>query len=205
MTDVDNLLDNYSYEIPEELIAQKPTENRQDSKLFVIDRKTQKFYHKRFSDIAEYFNVGDCIVINTTKVVPTRLFGKKTSGGKVEILFLNPCEKNEKYKVLIKPFIGIGKKVYFKDGYECEIMSKTELGESVVHFNKHGILEFLQKYGVMPLPPYIKRGGVLAHELSDFDRQRYQTVYAKNLGAIAAPTAGLHFTEDILKLFKKKA
>jgi S-adenosylmethionine:tRNA ribosyltransferase-isomerase len=201
----DNLLDNYNYEVPEELIAQKPTENRQDSKLFVIDRKTQKFYHRKFSDIVEYFGAGDCIIINNTKVVPSKLFGKKNSGGKVEVLFLNPCQKDEKYKVLIRPFVRIGKKVYFEDGYECEIMSKTELGESVIKFNKPGILEFLYKYGIMPLPPYIKRKNMLVHNLSDFDRERYQTVYAKNSGAIAAPTAGLHFTENILKILKKKA
>jgi S-adenosylmethionine:tRNA ribosyltransferase-isomerase len=105
---------------------------------------------------------------------------------------------------LIKPFIDVGEKAYFENGYECEIMSKTESGETIVKFNKSGILEFLQEYGNMPLPPYIKRKGELTQELSDFDRQRYQTVYAKTVGAVAAPTAGLHFTENILKTFKEK-
>ncbi|MDR0800192.1 MAG: tRNA preQ1(34) S-adenosylmethionine ribosyltransferase-isomerase QueA [Endomicrobium sp.] len=204
MTYKDDLLSNYDYEIPEELIAQKPTENRQDSKLFVVNRRTQKFYHRKFSDIAEYFSAGDCLIINITKVVPSRLFGRKKSGGKVEILFLDPCQKDEDYKVLIKPFIGVGKKVYFENAYECEIILKTESGETIVRFNKSGILEFLQEHGIMPLPPYIKRKGGIARELSDFDRQRYQTVYAKTLGAIAAPTAGLHFTESILKTLKEK-
>ncbi|MDR3256176.1 MAG: tRNA preQ1(34) S-adenosylmethionine ribosyltransferase-isomerase QueA [Endomicrobium sp.] len=204
MIDNDNLLSNYNYEIPKELIAQKPVENRQDSRLFVIDRKIQEFYHKKFSNIIEYFSTGDCLIINNTKVVPSRLFGKRVSGGKVEIMFLDPCQKNEEYKVLIKPFIGIGGKVYFEDDYECEIISKTELGETIVKFNKPGIFKFLQKYGIMPLPPYINRKGILAQELSDFDRQRYQTVYAKTLGAIAAPTAGLHFTENILQTLKEK-
>ncbi|MCA6079779.1 MAG: tRNA preQ1(34) S-adenosylmethionine ribosyltransferase-isomerase QueA [Endomicrobium sp.] len=204
MTDADNFLSNYDYEIPKELIAQKPVENRQDSRLFVVNRRTQKFYHRKFSDIVEYFNAGDCLTINITKVIPSRLFGKKSGGGKVEILFLDPRQKDGEYKVLIKPFISSRKKVYFEDGYECEIMSKTETGETIVKFNKSGILEFLQKHGIMPLPPYINRKGKLAWELSDFDKQRYQTIYAKTLGAIAAPTAGLHFTEDILGTLKAK-
>lgn len=204
MTNHDNILSNYNYEITEDLVAQKPVENRQDSKLFVIDRASEKFYHRKFSDIIEYFNPGDCLIINTTKVVPSRLFGKKSGGGKVELLFLDPCQKSEEYKVLLKPFIALGKKVYFDDGYECEILSKTDLGETLVKFNKPGVLEFLQDHGIMPLPPYINRKGSLAQELSDFDKQRYQTIYAKNLGAIAAPTAGLHFTNNILTSLKEK-
>lgn len=204
MTSHDNILSNYNYEITEDLIAQKPVENRQDSKLFVIDRASEKFYHRKFSDIIEYFNPGDCLIINTTKVVPSRLFGKKSGGGKVELLFLDPCQQSEEYKVLLKPFIALGKKVYFDGGYECEILSKTDLGETLVKFNKPGVLEFLQDHGIMPLPPYINRKGSLAQELSDFDKQRYQTIYAKNLGAIAAPTAGLHFTNNILTSLKEK-
>jgi S-adenosylmethionine:tRNA ribosyltransferase-isomerase len=200
----DDLLSNYAYEVPEELIAQKPVENRQDSKLFVVDRRTRKFYHRKFSDIAEYFRAGDCLIINIAKVVPSKLFGKKKRGGKVEILFLDPCQKNKYHKVLIKPFVGVGEKAYFENGYECEIMSKMKSGETIVKFNKSEILGFLQEHGIMPLPPYIERKGKLAQELSDFDRQRYQTVYAKILGAVAAPTAGLHFTKNILKTFKEK-
>ncbi|MDR3306322.1 MAG: tRNA preQ1(34) S-adenosylmethionine ribosyltransferase-isomerase QueA [Endomicrobium sp.] len=204
MTGQDNMLSNYAYEIPEELIAQKPVENRQESRLFVIDKISRQFYHKKFYDITDYFNSGDCLIINTTKVVPSRLFGKKVSGGKVELLFLDPCQKDDNYKVLMKPFIKIGKKVYFDNDYECEALSKTERGETIVKFNKPDVLNFLQKHGIMPLPPYINRKGGLAQELSDFDRQRYQTVYAKALGAIAAPTAGLHFTEEIFSKLKEK-
>jgi S-adenosylmethionine:tRNA ribosyltransferase-isomerase len=204
MVEQDNILSNYDYEIPEELIAQKPVENREESRLFVIDRTIQKFYHKKFYDITDYFNCGDCLIINTTKVVPSRIFGKKISGGKVELLFLDPCQKDNNYKVLIKPFLSIGKKVYFDNGYECEILSKTTQGETIVKFNKPDVLDFLQKYGIMPLPPYINRKGELAQELSAFDRQRYQTVYAKTVGAIAAPTAGLHFTESVLQKLKEK-
>jgi S-adenosylmethionine:tRNA ribosyltransferase-isomerase len=204
MAEQDNILANYNYEIPEELIAQKPVENRQESRLFIIDRTSQKFYHKKFYDITDYFNRGDCLIINTTKVVPSRLFGKKMSGGKVELLFLDPCQKDNEYKVLVKPFLPIGKKVYFDNGYECEILSKNVQGKTIVKFNKADILDFLQKYGIMPLPPYIDRKGGLAQKLSIFDRERYQTVYANTLGAIAAPTAGLHFTENILQRLKEK-
>ncbi len=200
----DKILSNYDYDIPAELIAQKPVENRQSSKLFVVDRKSKSFSHKIFHDISEYFNEGDTLVINTTKVVPSRLFGKKSTGGKVELLFLDPCHADSQYKVLMKPFLDIGKKIYFQEGYECEVVSKTDLGEVIVRFNKTGIQDFLQKYALMPLPPYINRKGELADELSDLDRERYQTVYAQNPGAIAAPTAGLHFTDEVIAGLKNK-
>ncbi|MDR0724294.1 MAG: tRNA preQ1(34) S-adenosylmethionine ribosyltransferase-isomerase QueA [Endomicrobium sp.] len=197
-------LSNYNYTIPDRLIAQKPVLNRQNSKLFVVDRANSKFTHKRFADIVEYFDCGDCVILNETKVVPSKIFGKKGSGGKVELLFLDPCQEEKEYKVLIKPFIGIGKKVYFENGYECEIISKDENGKTLVKFNKPDILTFLQEYGIMPLPPYIDRKNGLAIELSNFDKKRYQTVYAKNIGAIAAPTAGLHFTDEVLNSLKNK-
>ncbi|MDR0978314.1 MAG: tRNA preQ1(34) S-adenosylmethionine ribosyltransferase-isomerase QueA [Endomicrobium sp.] len=204
MTEQDNILDNYDYKIPEELIAQKPVDSRQNSRLLVVDRNTGQFYHKNFYNIIDYFNCGDCLVINDTKVVPSRLLGKKISGGKVELLFLNPCQETEEYTVLMKPFIEIGKKIYFNDNYECIVVSKTVCGETKVKFNKPDILNFLQKYGIMPLPPYINRRGKLAQELSDFDKERYQTVYANSLGAVAAPTAGLHFTKGMLLKLKEK-
>jgi S-adenosylmethionine:tRNA ribosyltransferase-isomerase len=197
-------LSNYNYTVPNKLIAQTPTINRPDSKLFIVDRTSGNFYHKNFSDIVEYFNRQDCIILNETKVVPSRIFGKKVSGGKVEVLFLDPCQNEKEYNVLIKPFIGIGKKIYFEKGYECEILSKEENGKSLVKFNKSDILAFLQEYGLMPLPPYIDRKNGLAITMSDFDKERYQTVYAKNVGAIAAPTAGLHFTGEILNFLKNK-
>jgi S-adenosylmethionine:tRNA ribosyltransferase-isomerase len=106
MTYKDDLLSNYDYKIPEKLIAQKPVENRQDSRLFVVNRGKQKFYHGKFSDIIEYFIAGDCLIINTTKIVPSKLLGRKRSKGKVEVLFLDSCQKNEDYKVLLKPFIS---------------------------------------------------------------------------------------------------
>ncbi|MDR1195864.1 MAG: tRNA preQ1(34) S-adenosylmethionine ribosyltransferase-isomerase QueA [Endomicrobium sp.] len=204
MNPEDKILSEYNYEIPPELIAQKPAERRADSRLFVIHKNSGKFEHKKFSDITDYFDAGDCIVLNTTKVVPSRLFGKKASGGKVELLFLEPCQTGAEYRVLMKPFLETGKKVFFEDGFECVIKSKTKSGEILVEFNKTGVFEFLQKRGIMPLPPYINRKNGLARELSDFDKERYQTIYAGQPGAIAAPTAGLHFTGEILEKLKRK-
>ncbi|MDR2426302.1 MAG: tRNA preQ1(34) S-adenosylmethionine ribosyltransferase-isomerase QueA [Endomicrobium sp.] len=200
----DKFLDNYDYKIPPELIAQKPVQNRSDSRLFVIHKNSDKFEHKKFLDITCYLGRGDCIVINTTKVVPSRLFGKKSSGGKTEILFLEPCQSAMEYKVLTKPFLETGKKVYFEDGFECIVKSRMEQGESIVEFNRPHVFDFLQKYGIMPLPPYINRKNGLADEFSDIDKERYQTVYAVEPGAIAAPTAGLHFTKEVLQKLQNK-
>ncbi|MDR0823419.1 MAG: tRNA preQ1(34) S-adenosylmethionine ribosyltransferase-isomerase QueA [Endomicrobium sp.] len=199
----DFLLESYDYEIPKELIAQKPAAQRDESRLFVIDRASRKFEHKRFSDIIDYFKEGEVLVINDTKVIPSRLFGKKPTGAKVELLFLEPHLQNPEHKVLMKPFIGIDKKVIFEDGYECAVKSKNEKGEVFVEFNKPPS-NLLQKSALMPLPPYINRKDNLALEFSALDRERYQTIYARNLGAIAAPTAGLHFTQDILDKLQNK-
>jgi S-adenosylmethionine:tRNA ribosyltransferase-isomerase len=199
----DNCLDSYYYEIPKELIAQTPTINRQDSRLFVLDTKNKKFHHKKFIDIIDYFDAGDCLVINTAKVVPSRIFGKKETGGKVEVLVLDPCQKNKEFKVLMKPFVEVGKIIFFDDGYEACVKSKSD-GETVIEFNKPDIIDFLQTNGLMPLPHYINRKNELAKTFAALDRQRYQAVYADSLGAIAAPTAGLHFTQEILQDLKDK-
>ncbi|MCR4663468.1 MAG: tRNA preQ1(34) S-adenosylmethionine ribosyltransferase-isomerase QueA [Endomicrobiaceae bacterium] len=201
----DNLLSNYNYEIPEELIAQKPLENRSSSNLIVLNRKDKTISHHKFYEIADMLNENDCLVINTTKVVPARLYGKKATGGKVEILFLNPtADKDNKYTVLMKPYVKTGQTVYFDGGYECKVLEGLPNGNKIISFNKGNIDELLDKYGFMPLPPYIKRKDGLAQKMAELDRQRYQTVYANNKGAIAAPTAGLHFTEDILSKLKQK-
>ncbi|MDR3048615.1 MAG: tRNA preQ1(34) S-adenosylmethionine ribosyltransferase-isomerase QueA [Elusimicrobiota bacterium] len=202
--DLDSLLESYDYEIPKELIAQKPADKRDESKLFVIDKTTRKFEHKKFNDITDYFKEGEVLVINDTKVIPSRLFGKKPTGAKVELLFLEPHKQNQEYKVLMKPFIGIDKKAVFEDGYECIVKSKNEKGEVFVEFNKPTVSTLLQKSGLMPLPPYINRKDNLALEFSALDRERYQTIYARNFGAIAAPTAGLHFTQNILDKLQDK-
>jgi len=195
---------NYNYEIPQDLIAQVPIENRSDSKLIILNRKDKSIQHKNFFDIVNILNENDCLVINTTKVVPARLYGKKSTGGKVEILFLNPTQEGPKYQVLIKPNIKINHKVYFDNGYECTFVGLDEQGNKVIEFNKPNVQTLLEQHGFMPLPPYIKRKDGLAEKYAQTDRKRYQTVYANISGAIAAPTAGLHFTNEILEKLKEK-
>ena len=204
MKNNDNSLQNYNYDIPEELIAQTPAEKRENSKLIVLNRKEQTINHHNFSDIVNMLTDNDCLVINTTKVVPARLYGKKKTGGKVEILFLAPTAIGKKHTVLMKPYVKSGDIVYFEDGYECVVLNTENEKHKIVNFNKSNILVLLEKYGLMPLPPYIKRKDDLAQKLSNFDRERYQTVYANTQGAIAAPTAGLHFTKDILDKLRNK-
>jgi S-adenosylmethionine:tRNA ribosyltransferase-isomerase len=204
MTNSDNLLKNYNYDIPQELIAQIPTEKRDNSKLIVLNRKEHTVNHYNFSDIVNMLNDNDCLVINTTKVVPARLYGKKKTGGKVEILFLNPTAFGSKHIVLMKPYVKSGDTIYFEDGYECVVSREENQTYKTVNFNKDNIIDLLEKHGLMPLPPYIKRKDNLAQELSNFDRDRYQTVYANTKGAIAAPTAGLHFTKDIINKLQNK-
>lgn len=204
MKNNDNLLQNYNYYVPNELIAQIPVEKRDNSKLIVLNRKEQTVKHHVFTDIVDMLGNNDCLVINTTKVVPARLYGSKKTGGKVEILFLNPTLSGREYTVLMKPYVKSGEKVYFEEGFECVVSKNENEKYKTVVFNKDNIINLLEKRGLMPLPPYIKRKNNLGAELSDFDRERYQTVYADINGAIAAPTAGLHFTNDILNKLKNK-
>lgn len=200
----DLLLSNYNYDIPQELIAQVPAEKRSNSKLIILNRKNKTVTHKNFFDIVNILSENDCLVINTTKVVPARLYGKKNTGGKVELLFLSPTQEGPRYAVLLKPNIRINHKIYFDDGYECSFVGTDETGNKIVEFNKKDIQPLLEKHGFMPLPPYIKRKDGLAEKYFDLDKTRYQTIYAKTAGAIAAPTAGLHFTNEILEQLKQK-
>ena len=200
----DLLLKNYNYEIPQDLIAQVPIENRSDSRLIILDRKTKTIQHKNFFDIVNILSKNDCLVINTTKVVPARLYGKKSTGGKIEVLFLNPMQEGPRYTVLLKPNVRKGHKIYFDDNCECTFMGTDESGKKIIEFNRKDIKPLLEKYGFMPLPPYIKRKDGLAEKFFDLDKSRYQTIYAKTNGAIAAPTAGLHFTNEILEQLKQK-
>ncbi len=194
-----NLKDFY-YELPEELIAQDPLLDRSSSRLMVVDQKTGELEHKVFSDIVEYLNPGDCLVINDTKVIPARLIGaKKDTGAAIEVLLLKRCDADS-WECLVKP----GKKarpgavITFGDGLlEGEIVDVVEEGNRIIKFNYEGIFEeILDKLGQMPLPPYI------THALQD--KNRYQTVYAKHDGSAAAPTAGLHFTPELLAKIKEK-
>ena len=191
---------DFFYELPEELIAQDPLEDRTASRLLVLDRKTDKLEHKIFSDVINYLNPGDCLVINNTRVIPARLIGEKEStGGKVEILLLKRRE-NDIWESLVKPGKKLrpGARVIFGDGrLKAEILEIAEEGNRLVKFYYEGIFEeILDSLGEMPLPPYI------THKLED--KEMYQTVYAKFDGSAAAPTAGLHFTNELLEKIRQK-
>ena len=191
---------DFFYELPEELIAQDPLEDRTASRLLVLDRKTDKLEHKIFSDVIDYLNPGDCLVINNTRVIPARLIGEKEgTGGKVEILLLKRRE-NDIGESLVKPGKKLrpGARVTFGDGrLKAEILEIAEEGNRLVKFYYEGIFEeILDSLGEMPLPPYI------THKLED--KEMYQTVYAKFDGSAAAPTAGLHFTTELLEKIKHK-
>lgn len=193
-------LHDYYYDLPDELIAQDPLEDRSSSRLMVLDKETGNVEHHVFKDIITYLNSGDCLVINDTKVIPARLYGKKVgTDANIEILLLKRRE-NDIWETLVKP----GKKckpgavISFGDGILIgEIIDVVEEGNRLIKFSYEGIFEeVLDKLGEMPLPPYI------THKLED--KNRYQTVYAKCEGSAAAPTAGLHFTEDLLEKIKAK-
>lgn len=192
-------LHDFFYELPEELIAQDPLKDRSSSRLLVLDKKNGDIEHKFFCDILTYLNPDDCLVINNTKVIPARLIGvRESTGAKVEILLLTRKD-NDRWEALAKP----GKKarpgdtIIFGNGeLKAEVEEIIDDGKRIVHLIYKGIFEeVLDKLGEMPLPPYI------THQLKDKDR--YQTVYAKHKGSAAAPTAGLHFTKDLLEKIKK--
>ena len=189
----------FNYELPEELIAQVPIEKRDESRLMVLNRKNQTIEHKSFKDIINYLEPGDCLVRNNTKVIPARIYGKKETGANVEFLLLNNIE-GDIWETIVRPGnkLHIGTKVIFGDGIlEAEILDTMLGGTRKVKFNYDGIFnEILDKIGLMPLPPYIHE------ELKEKDR--YQTVYAKYEGSASAPTAGLHFTPELLKKIEEK-
>ena len=190
---------DFDYELPEELIAQTPIEKRDESRLMVLDRKEQTIEHKHFKDVIDYLEPGDVLVRNNTKVIPARLYGKKETGAKVEFLLLNNMEKDI-WECIVRPGnkLHIGAKVIFGDGLlKAEVLDTMPGGTRKVEFHYEGIFnEILDKIGLMPLPPYI-------HE-SLKENDRYQTVYAKYDGSAAAPTAGLHFTPELLKKIEEK-
>lgn len=201
-------LASFDYNLPKELIAQYPSERRDSSRLLVLHRKTKEIEHRVFKDIVEYFSKGDLVLLNDTKVVPARLYGRKEeTGGRVEALVLNAGEKfkvkgeRSEYEVLLKPARGcrVGSRLIFGDGRLKATLDRIENGRRFLRFECNGDLEeLLDEFGEMPLPPYIKRDNVA------LDSERYQTVYAAKKGAVAAPTAGLHFTKDLLGQIAKK-
>jgi len=189
---------DYDYDLPEELIAQDPLEDRSSSRLMVLDRQTGDVEHRHFTDILEYLHPGDCLVINNTKVIPARLFGvKEDTQAKIEVLLLKRKE-NDIWETLVKPGKKAkpGTKLVFGDGLlTAEVVDVVEEGNRLIQFHYDGIFEeILDQLGQMPLPPYI------THQLKD--KNRYQTVYAKYDGSAAAPTAGLHFTKELLQKVK---
>ena len=201
-------LSDFYYDLPKELIAQDPLEDRSSSRLMHIDRKTGAYEHKKFTDVIDYLNPGDCLVLNNTKVIPARLFGvrEKTENnetvlttGKIEVLLLKRRE-NDIWETLVKPGKKCkpGTKLNFGNGkLRAEVLDVVEDGNRLIQFRYDGIFEeILDELGQMPLPPYI------THELKD--KNRYQTVYAKYEGSAAAPTAGLHFTKELLEEINRK-
>ncbi|MCP8616989.1 tRNA preQ1(34) S-adenosylmethionine ribosyltransferase-isomerase QueA [Salirhabdus salicampi] len=192
-------VEDFDFHLPEQLIAQTPLKDRSSSKLMVLNRSEETIEHRHFFDITQYLQEGDCLVLNNTKVLPARLFGtKEETGAKVEVLLLHQMEQDN-WEVLVKPAKKVkkGTTLQFGEGLlKATCIDEKEHGGRVLQFKYEGIfLELLEKLGEMPLPPYIK-------EQLD-DRDRYQTVYAKEEGSAAAPTAGLHFTDELLAEIEK--
>lgn len=190
---------DFYYDLPEELIAQTPLQQRDSSRLMVLDRKSGGITHKHFYDIIDYLNPGDCLVMNDSRVLPARLLGHRPTGGAVEILLLRDLG-DKCWECLCKPGrkMQVGITVEFGDGeLTATVREVKEDGNRIVEFHYEGIfLEVLERLGKMPLPPYIKE------ELAD--QERYQTVYSREVGSAAAPTAGLHFTEELLDKIREK-
>lgn len=191
--------EDFYFKLPEELIAQDPLEDRSASRLLVLDKESGKIEHRMFRDIKAYLKPGDCLVINDTKVIPARLIGSKIgTDAKIEILLLKRKE-NDIWETLVKPGkkAKLGTKISFGEGLLIgEVIDVVEEGNRLIQFSYQGIFEeILDQLGQMPLPPYI------THQLED--KNRYQTVYAKHSGSAAAPTAGLHFTPELLKEIKE--
>lgn len=190
---------DFYYDLPEELIAQTPLQQRDSSRLMVLDRQTGKVAHKHFYDILDYLQPGDCLVMNDSRVLPARLLGHRPTGGAVEVLLLRDLG-DKCWECLCKPGRKMqpGSEVIFGDGeLTATVREVREDGNRVVEFHYEGIfLEVLERLGKMPLPPYIKE------ELQD--QERYQTVYSREVGSAAAPTAGLHFTQELLEKIRQK-
>jgi len=192
-------IEEYNYDLPEQLIAQTPIKNRSESKLLVMDKITGEIEDKIFKDVTSYFKKGDVLVLNDTKVLPARIFGNKIdTGAHIELLLLKNVEEDT-WECLSRPFkrLNVGTKIKFGEDLIGEVIEKRVEGIVLVKFIYEGIfIEIIERLGLMPLPPYI-------HESLE-DQTRYQTVYAKYLGSAAAPTAGLHFTHELLEELEKK-
>ncbi len=195
-------ISEFDYELPEELIAQNPLEKREISRMLVVNRSDKTLKDEQFFNLPKYLRKGDVIVLNNTKVFPARLFGQSETGAKVELFLVEEIE-NKIWETLARPAkrLRIGKKIEFSEDLSAEVLEKTLDGRVVVKFKcSNNFDEIIDRIGNTPLPPYIKRD----EDNLDKDRKRYQTVYAKKRGAIAAPTAGLHFTPEILDKIKSR-
>jgi len=194
-------VNDFDYELPAELIAQQPTDRRDASRLLVADRENGRIYHRHFYDILDYLEPGDCLVMNDSKVIPARLFGiRETTGAKVEFLLIKR-KKNDIWEVMVRPGKKVkpGDTIKFADDFKANVLEFGPGGTRIVEFGYEGIfMERLEELGRMPLPPYIDRPA------EEKDRERYQTVYCREEGSVAAPTAGLHFTREILEKARQK-
>ncbi|HHJ51636.1 MAG TPA: tRNA preQ1(34) S-adenosylmethionine ribosyltransferase-isomerase QueA [Caldithrix abyssi] len=195
-------LSDFKYEVPEELIAQYPVDKRDEARLMVLDRKSGTREHRIFKEIVDYLNPNDVLVLNETKVFPARLFGvKEKTDARVELLLLRQLETTM-WEALVKPArkVRVGNRIQITEDFGCDVIDNTTSGGRVVKFDSNGndFFEILNQVGQSPLPPYIKR------EAESIDKEKYQTVFAKKVGAVAAPTAGLHFTEELLEKIKAK-
>lgn len=193
-------LSDYDYELPREYIAQYPSEKRDHSRLMVLHRDTGEIEHRIFYEIIDFIDKGDCLVINDSKVFAARLFGKRRTGGKSEVFLLKKIPEN-RWEALVNPGRKMppGTEVEFGDNFRCLIHDRTDVGGRVVEFTADGeIDELIERYGHIPLPPYISRDD------ESIDRERYQTAYASEKGAVAAPTAGFHFTDELLLKLEEK-
>ncbi len=194
------LISEFDFELPENLIAQEPLQKRENSRMLVLDRAAKTIGDAHFYDLTKFIKAGDVIVLNNTKVFPARLFGETETGAKVEI-FLVEKRENEIWEALAKPAkrLKTGKKIVFNENLSAQVLDRTEEGRIVLAFSANGDFDaILDEIGKTPLPPYIRRDD----GNFDQDRERYQTVFARERGAIAAPTAGLHFTPEILNEIK---
>jgi S-adenosylmethionine:tRNA ribosyltransferase-isomerase len=197
-------LKEFAYELPQALIAAHPTEDRSAARLMVVRRKSGEILHSRFSSVGDFLNAGDLLVFNNTRVFPARLQGKKESGGEVEVLLLESFPRERNHWLALsnaakKP--QLGSRLFFPGGVDAEVIGDMGKGRYGVRFHYDGdFTEMLEKFGEPPLPPYIQRG----RDVTELDWERYQTVYAAHPGAVAAPTAGFHFTSELLEKLQAK-
>jgi len=198
-------ISEFDYNLPKNLIAQFPAEKRDQSNLMVLDRKTQKVQHKKFYNIVDLLNENDVLVMNNTKVIPARLLGKKLTGALIEI-FLLEKKQDKIWEVLVKPSKRVkpGTEIIISDELQCRLLNKSSNDKWLVELiYQRNFEEIISNVGIIPLPPYIERD-LANQDIKTLDHERYQTVYAKNSGSVAAPTAGLHFTNDLLEKIQNK-